>query len=178
MKKISIYDMAKCGIMTALMCVLSPVAVPIGPIPVTLSTLMVCLTTVILGTKLGILSYLIYLLLGAVGLPVFSGYAGGVGKLIGPTGGYLIGFIFMVIIGGIFVSKFKAKIWLTGVGMLFGLIVTYAFGTVWFVISMKVDVSYALSVCVWPFIPFDIAKIIVAILLGTAVNRALKKAIK
>ena len=85
----------------------------------------------ILGMKLSVASYVLYLLLGTVGLPVFSGFTGGVGKLLGPTGGYLIGFIFLAAIAGFFVEKFPAKIYMHVVGMIIGMAICYIFGTAW-----------------------------------------------
>ena len=84
--------------MTAVTCILGPLAIPIGPVPVSLTPLAVFLSVYILGTKGGTLAYLLYLLIGAVGVPVFSGFTGGLGKLAGPTGGYLVGFILMALI--------------------------------------------------------------------------------
>ena len=83
---------------------------------------------------------MIYLLLGMVGLPVFNGFSGGVQKLVGPTGGYLIGYLFLVFFTGLFVEKFPNKIPMYFVGGIIGIIVCYAFGTVWFVLQYKVDV--------------------------------------
>lgn len=129
-----------------------------------------------LGIWAGTGSYGIYLLLGAVGLPVFSGFAGGLGKLLGPTGGYLIGFIFMALIGGAVIELSHRNIFLTMLGWVVGTAVAYAFGTVWFVYLMKCSVTYALTVCVYPFIGFDIVKIVIATLLGKTVRYAITKA--
>ncbi len=93
------YTMTSTALMTAVTCILGPLAIPIGPVPVSLTPLAVFLSVYILGTKRGTIAYLLYLLIGAVGVPVFSGFTGGLGKLAGPTGGYLIGFILMALIG-------------------------------------------------------------------------------
>ena len=175
MKKLSIYEMTTCAIMTALMCVLGPLSIPIGPIPVSLTNFVLYVTIILLGTKLTLVSYIVYLLLALVGLPVLSGYSGGVAKLAGPTGGYLLGFIFLIIIGGIFYEKFKSKHVIVGIGLFIGLLAAYFFGTIWFVYQMSVDIPYALSVCVFPFIPFDIVKIVIAIILGNILKNALNK---
>ena len=102
-------NMTVCAIMAALMCILGPMSVPIGPIPISLTNLVIYLTVYLLGTKKACISYLVYMLLGAVGLPVFSGFAGGIGKLAGPTGGYLVGFIFMTVICGVIMERFQRK---------------------------------------------------------------------
>ena len=117
-KKSKVYQMAACAIMSALLCVLGPNSLPIGPIPISLTNLVIYLTVYILGAKGSVVSYLIYILLGAIGLPVFSGYQGGVGKIVGPTGGYLVGFIFIALIGGLVIEKTRANIWFTGIALI------------------------------------------------------------
>ena len=89
--KSSVYPYVLCALMTALLCILAPLSIPIGPVPVSLQTLILFFTIFLLGTKGTLLSYLVYLLLGCAGLPVFAGYAAGFGRLAGPTGGYLVG---------------------------------------------------------------------------------------
>ena len=90
-------QMTVTALMTAITCILAPMAlpIPVSPVPISLTNLVIFFMAYILGTKLSVASYVLYLLLGTVGLPVFSGFSGGVGKLLGPTGGYLIGFIFL-----------------------------------------------------------------------------------
>ena len=89
------------GLMTAITCILAPLSIPIGPVPISLTNFAIYLSLYLLDWKKGTISYILYLLLGLVGLPVFSGFTGGIGKLAGPTGGYIIGFIPMAIIAGI-----------------------------------------------------------------------------
>ena len=119
--------------------------------------------------------HLIYLLIGAAGMGVFSGYEGGIGKLAGPTGGYLIGFILMALICGFVMEKSKGNAVISVIGMIVSTFVAYLFGTVWFVMQMQCDVWYALTVCVFPFIPFDIAKIIIATALCKVLRNVLIK---
>lgn len=175
-KKSKIYKITTCAIFSALMCIFGPMSVPIGPIPVSLTNLVIYFAIYIMGMKGTTISFLIYLLLGAVGLPVFSGYTGGVGKLVGPTGGYLIGFILVAVIGGLFMEKSNAKVTYTTIGLVLSTILLYFLGTLWFVYQASVDWPYALGVCVYPFIPFDIAKIVIATILGKSVRVALLKA--
>lgn len=175
-KKVTIYQLTFMAMMAAVTCILGPLSVPIGQIPISLTNLVIYFTVFVLGIWAGTGSYGIYLLLGAVGLPVFSGFAGGLGKLLGPTGGYLIGFIFMALIGGAVIELSHRNIFLTMLGWVVGTAVAYAFGTVWFVYLMKCSVTYALTVCVYPFIGFDIAKIVIATLLGKTVRYAITKA--
>lgn len=175
MKKLSVYQMTTCAIMAALMCVLGPMSIPIGPIPVSLTNFVIYLTVMLIGGKLATVSYLLYLFLGAAGMPVFSGYQGGPAKLAGPTGGYLIGFILMALISGWFVRKFRDRPVVTVLGMALATLVAYAFGTGWFVLMMKCELWYALTVCVFPFVPFDLAKIVLAVLQGAIIYKALQK---
>lgn len=175
-KKMTTYQMAVTALMAALMCILGPISVPIGPIPISLTNLVVYFSVFLLGTKLGTLSYVIYLALGAVGLPVFSAYSGGLAKIAGPTGGYLIGFIFMAIISGVFIEKSGGKILPSVLGMVIGTLVDYLLGTIWFVILMKCGFWYALTVCVFPFVIGDGIKIAIALALGGALRKALVKA--
>ena len=175
-KKVTIYQLTFMAMMAAVTCILGPLSVPIGQIPISLTNLVIYFTVFVLGIWAGTGSYGIYLLLGAVGLPVFSGFAGGLGKLLGPTGGYLIGFIFMALIGGAVIELSHRNIFLTMLGWVVGTAVAYAFGTVWFVYLMKCSVTYALTVCVYPFIGFDIVKIVIATLLGKTVRYAITKA--
>ena len=109
MKKITTYEIAVCGIMAALMCILGPMSVQIGPVPISLTNLVLYFSVYVLETRGTSISYIIYLLLGTCGLPVFSGYQGGPGKLMGPTGGYLFGFILMVLICGLSMELSKVK---------------------------------------------------------------------
>lgn len=174
-KRFTIYQLAACALMAALMCILGPISIPIGPVPVSLTNFVIFLAVYLLGMKGATASCLIYLLIGAAGMGVFSGYEGGIGKLAGPTGGYLVGFIFMVLICGFVMEKSHSNIVITIAGMIVALLVDYLFGTVWFVLQMQCDVWYALTVCVFPFIPFDIVKILVASALGKVLRNVLTK---
>lgn len=176
MKKSTVFNMTSCALMAALMCVLCPVSVPIGPIPISLSILVILLTVYVLGTWRALVSYTVYLLLGAVGMPVFSGFQGGLAKLAGPTGGYLAGFWLMILVAGIIMEKGKRNLLVTILGMLVGVAIDYAVGTAWFVFQTESTVVHALDVCVYPFIPFDVAKIVIAVLLGNVVYQGLQKA--
>lgn len=170
--------MALIGVMAAVTCVLGPlsIAIPVSPVPISLTNLAVYFSIYVLGTKRGTISYLIYLLLGLVGLPVFSAFTGGVGKLFGPTGGYLIGFIFMAVICGVFIDKWEKQRWLHFVGMVIGTAVCYLFGTVWLAYLANMDFAAALAAGVIPYIPGDLAKIIIALIAGPAIRKQLKRA--
>ena len=106
------------GLMTAVTCILGPLSLPLpfSPVPITLTNFAVFLSIYILGMKYGTISLLIYLALGTIGLPVFSSFSGGLGKLAGPTGGYLFGFIFLALIHG-FMLRFHKKTFASIIGM-------------------------------------------------------------
>ena len=119
-KKISTSTIAMIALMTAVTCILGPLSVPIGPVPISLTNLAIYFTVILLGWKKGTVSYVIYLLIGLVGVPVFSSFSAGPAKLFGPTGGYLIGFIFLAMISGWFIEKFPGKRVMYFVGMVLG----------------------------------------------------------
>ncbi len=174
---ISTAQMTVTALMTAITCILAPMAlpIPVSPVPISLTNLVIFFMAYILGTKLSVVSYVLYLLLGTVGLPVFSGFSGGVGKLLGPTGGYLIGFIFLAAISGFFVEKFPAKIYMHVIGMILGMAVCYAFGTAWLAGQLGMSFVAGLGVGVIPYLPGDTAKIIIAIIAGPQIRKAVSR---
>lgn len=164
------------AMMTAVMCIISPFSIPLPftPIPISLANLIVYISCCILGSKKGMVSVLLYILIGAVGLPVFSGFSGGLSKLAGPTGGYLIGFIFCAVFTGIFVEKFEDKIYMYSVGMIIGTIICYGFGTAWLAFQMKLSFVQALFMGVIPYLLGDTLKIIASTVLGYTLRIRLK----
>ncbi|MEG1847303.1 MAG: biotin transporter BioY [Lachnospiraceae bacterium] len=175
-KRINIHTLTLVGLMSAVICILGPLSIPIGPVPISFTNLAIFMTVILLGKKLGTISYMIYLLIGFIGLPVFSGFTGGAGKLFGPTGGYLIGFIFLAWITGFFVERFSDKIGFYIIGMLLGSLITYVFGTAWLSFLTHMDLRAALMVGVIPFIPGDICKILIAVIITPMIKRPLVKA--
>ena len=174
--KLSIHQLTAAALMTALMCILGPLSIPIGAVPISFTNLVIYIAVYLLGTRLGTISYLVYLLLGTAGLPVFSGYSGGLAKLAGPTGGYLVGFIFMAIISGIFLKKSHYKQLFSILGMVIGTLIAYLFGTIWFVLEAGCTLWYALTVCVFPFLIGDAIKILLASNVGLLIRNTLSKA--
>lgn len=165
-----------CALFAALMCICGPLSIPIGPVPVSLTNLVLYFAIMILDTKKTFISYLVYLLIGMIGIPVFSGFEGGLAKITGPTGGYLVGFLLMIIIGGIFMEKTKGNLVITIIGMIVGTAVCYVFGTIWFMHVLNYKLGPALTLCVWPFVPFDLIKIAIAVPFGKIVRKRLKAA--
>ena len=181
-----IRQMAMTALMCALLCVLCPVSVPIGPVPVSLGVFAVYLVSFVLPPLQAALACLLYLLLGAAGLPVFAGYQAGIVRVLGPTGGYLAGYLPLALVTarGVRMSYMRtmqgSRILRCGVqtaAMLLGLLVLYLLGTAYFVISMEgMTVGKALGICVFPFIPFDLLKIAAALVAGNALYTALVRA--
>ena len=172
----SVREMTLIAVMAAVTCVLGPLSIPIGVVPISLTNLAVYFAVYILGTKRGTLSYLVYLLIGLAGVPVFSGFTGGAGKLLGPTGGYLIGFAFMALICGILIDRSHHNFVIGMAGMILGTIVCYAFGTVWLAYQAGMTMGAALAAGVLPFIPGDLAKMVVAAVVAPQIRRRLAKA--
>lgn len=163
--------------MTAITCILGPlsIAIPISPVPISFTNLAIYFTVILLGWKKGTISCLVYLFIGFIGLPVFSGFTGGPAKLLGPTGGYLLGFILMALITGYFVEKYKDKIYMYFLGMIIGTAITYALGTGWLAYQADLTFKAALFAGVIPYIPGDIAKIVIAAINGPIIKRRLEK---
>lgn len=182
MKKLTTYQLTLTAVMAAVICVLSPIslAIPVSPVPISLASMAIYLAVTVLGAKLGTLSCLIYLLLGLVGLPVFAGYTGGADKLFGPTGGYLIGYLFLALIAGAFVGRFTENKWkniaFAALGMVLGTVVLYILGTAWLAYSAGMDFQAALWAGVIPFIPGDLVKMVIAVLLGSVIRGRLLQA--
>lgn len=177
-----------CAVMAAVTCVLAPISVPIGPISITGGTLALYLTACLLGGRWGLVTTLVYLFLGFVGLPVFSNYMGGAARLLGPTGGYLVGYLPMVFIAGA-AAEWSLRRFdgqgrrsallipaLQFLGMALATAVLYAFGTAWYCVQAGVGLQKALAACVIPFIPFDLIKMAAALLVGLPVRRGLERA--
>lgn len=167
--------MALVGVMTALISILSPLSItlPISPVPFSFGTLAIYLSTYILGFKKGLFSFLLYLLLGFIGLPVFAGFTSGPGKLLGPTGGYLIGEILLVLLIGLLLesSKYKPSFFL--LGMILGTILCYFLGSIWLAYLNHISFWSALSIGAIPYLPFDTAKIILSLLLAPKIRSRL-----
>ena len=176
-KKLTTYQMAVTALMAAALCVLGPLSVPIGAIPISLSNFVICLTAWLLGPKFGTLSVAVYLLIGLVGVPVFSGYGAGIAKLAGPTGGYLVGYLLLAFIGGLFIEKSKGQPVISGIGLVLGDAACYVLGTIWFMILTGADLVSALGWCVLPYLPGDAVKIVLAAVLTMQLDKRLKRSL-
>lgn len=173
---ISIQQMAVIAVMTAVTCVIAPFSLPIGPVPVSLGSFAIYLSVYVLGWKRATLSCIIYLLLGLVGIPVFSGWQAGPAKVFGPTGGYMLGYLLVTVVSGILIDRFYHKIWAGAFALVLGTLLLYGAGTAWLAYQANMNFTDALWAGVIPFIPGDIVKIIVAMAVGIPVRSRLKQA--
>ena len=148
-----------CGLFGALTAVFSQLVLPLGVVPVSLATLIVLLGAGLLGARLGALSQILYVFLGAIGLPVFHGMQGGLGILAGPTGGFLLGYIVCAWVTGTLLEKNFSPTW----AMIAGTAVCYCFGSLWFWVITGGPAWSVLLSCVLPFLPGDALKIVAAV---------------
>lgn len=178
----TVKTMVTAALLAALLCVIAPWSIPIKPVAITLATMAVIFVTMVIGWKLGLLVCLVYLLIGAVGVPVFSNFQGGFAKLTGSTGGYLIGYFALVLVGGIFHDTVAMKFYdrnkiiyylLSFVGFIIGTAALYALGTAYYMYISKTPLKAAIAGCVIPFIPGDIIKTIIGVVLGDIIRRSL-----
>lgn len=161
------------AIMAAITAVMAQISIPMPlGVPMTMQTFAVTLAAVLLGSKRGGMAMLVYVLLGAIGVPVFAGFSGGIQNLVGPTGGFIISFPIMAYIIGLGVEMHKKKGMFT-LMLILGTISNYVIGVIMFVIVMDSSVMTALSACVIPFIPTAIIKAVVASVLGLQMRKRL-----
>ena len=166
-------DIVMIAVAAAIICVVSPFTITVGPIPFSLASFAVYLTGLLLERKKGTFAVFIYIIIGFCGLPVFSNFTGGPQKILGVTGGFIIGYLPCVWLTG-FISHIKQKQLLFSVaGMVAGTVVLYIFGTVWYVLMTGNNFAAAATVCVLPFLPVDTIKIVAA----TAIIKPLRKLI-
>ena len=169
------YDIVYIAVFAVIMAICSWISIP-AAVPFTLQTFGVFIAVGVLGGKRGSLSVLVFILLGAIGIPVFANFSGGIGVLAGPTGGYIIGFLFSALLMWAMEKLPGKKSVMQIVSMIAGLIVCYAFGTVWFVIvygrmNGPIGFTAALASCVVPFIIPDIIKIALAYVLSRKLRK-------
>lgn len=177
-KKLQTADLTYVALSAAVITVCAWISIP-AAVPFTLQTFAVCMTAGLLGLKRGTLTIVVYLLMGAVGLPVFTGFRGGLGAIFGTTGGYLAGFLLTALIVGFCSDRFGRKLPVLAVSMSLGMAVCYAFGTVWYLFlyiknTGPVGVGTVLSWCVIPFIIPDLLKIAAASVLTVRLKRFVK----
>jgi len=150
-------------------------AIPIGPVPIVLQNLFVMLTALLLGSRWGLGAIAVYLLAGVCGLPVFAGGMGGIGRLAGPTGGYLMGYLPMVFMIGLIAEKTGDRMVYDILAMIMGTVILYASGVTWLKIVTGMAWSKALAVGMYPFLIGDVVKIAVVAPLARSLRPLLIK---
>lgn len=176
--KLKVLDMTYIAVSAVIIAVCSWISIP-APIPFTMQTFAICLVVGTLGGKRGTIAVLIYLLLGALGVPVFAGFTGGLGVLGGVTGGYLVGFILSALLMWGMEKWLGKKTYILGISMVLGLLVCYAFGTAWFMFvygknTGPIGLGAALMSCVVPYLIPDCIKIAIALPLSKKLAKILK----
>lgn len=183
---ISIKDICYSAIFAAIIAVLAQLSIPLpGGVPLTLQTLAVMLAGVILGAKNGCIAVIIYILLGAVGLPVYAGFKGGLSTILGPTGGFIVSFWTISLCAGLgirFGSRAKRNLnslklyyFFIAVGILIGAVCNYIIGVVWFSTVTGNTSLDAIKLCVLPFVVTDLIKVVLATAFGPVLAKALRK---
>ena len=178
MKNTQTYDAmrmtAYASLLAALTAVGAYIAIPAGPVPIVLQNLFVYLMGLLLGLRWGLAGIGAYLLAGAVGLPVFSAGRGGLGHLIGPTGGYLVGFVPAVAIIGFITEKTKGKLTFGVVALILAAAIIYICGVSWLSVVTNMTITKALMVGMVPFLPGDLVKIIAALFIARSLRPVLQ----
>ena len=171
---ISVRDMVFTALFAAVLCAASPFSIAIGPIPLSFATLVIYLSAGALDWKLGAISTLLYVMIGAVGVPVFSNFEGGFHKIIGVTGGFIIGYIPCALATGVIFNVLRKGIPAYILGMITGTILLYSCGAAWFMLQTGSPLRVALALCVTPFIPGDSIKIVIACIVTPQLRKALE----
>ena len=181
--RITLRDMTRTAVFTAALCAIAPLSITVGPIPLTFATLVIYISAGSLGWKRATVSAALYVLIGAAGLPVFSGFEGGFHKIAGLSGGFIIGYIPCALTAGIVSDSFIKKsaksakrgrqsAW-SALGALAGTVVLYTCGTAWFIRSTGAALTAALASCVAPFLIGDGLKILLASIIAPRLRTAI-----
>jgi biotin transport system substrate-specific component len=170
--------MTRAALMAAVTAVAAQIAVPIFPVPFTLQVLAVVLSGLLLGARYGALAQAIYLLVGAIGVPVFAEFRGGLGVLLGPTGGYLLSYPIAAAVAGLAAGAARSASRGRALTVSFlwgcvGLAVIYAFGAVWLSVVTDLPLAVAVAQGVLIFVPFDLIKVVLAALVAVAAAPAI-----
>jgi biotin transport system substrate-specific component len=163
------------SLMAALIAVGAFLAIPVGPVPIVLQNMFVLLAGLLLGSRWGAASVAIYLLAGACGLPVFAGGSGGVGHLIGPLGGYLLGFLAAAWVVGYVAERANGKIVAEVAAMAAGSLIIYGLGVFWLKTMLGLSLHKALAVGMYPFLIGDALKIAAAVPIARSIRPLLRQ---
>jgi biotin transport system substrate-specific component len=163
--------------MAALIAVGALVSIPIGPVPIVLQNMFVFLAGILLGKRWGLISLTVYLLAGICGLPVFAGGSGGIGRIIGPTGGYLLGYLPVVFAIGLITEKFGGRTVIDVIAMICGSALLYSCGVTWLKVLTGMSWIKSLAVGMVPFLLGDAVKIAAAAMIAKALRPVLQLSI-
>ena len=171
-------DMVYSAMFVVLIAICSWISIP-AAVPFTLQIFGIFVTVGVLGGKRGTMVVTAYLLLGMFGIPVFAGGTGGIGCILGSTGGYIIGFLFLVLTMWGMERIFGKKTWVLAVSMVLGLLVCYAFGTLWFMMvytgsTGSIGLWAALGMCVFPYVIPDMVKMGLALMISSKINKIIR----
>ena len=166
------------AILAAVLCAFAPVAIPSGAVPITLATFIIYIISACTDISFSVPAVILYIALGACGVPVFSGFAGGFQIISGITGGYIIGYLPCAAVISLLCSRFGSKKAIFPLSMILGTLICYVVGTVWYILQTKSSVAAALSVCILPFLLGDIIKIASAACISVTLRPKLGKILK
>ena len=177
----SVKDLCLIAVFTALLAVFSWISIPAPAplVPFTLQTFGIFVTLELLGGKRGFFSVLTFILLAAVGAPVLAGFSGGMGVILGSTGGYILGFLLTAVLYWVLEAVLGKALWVRLIGLIGGLALCYLFGTIWFMViyareNAAIGIGTALMWCVVPYLLPDAAKLVLALVIGKAVKQRVK----
>lgn len=166
--KLTTKQLVICSLFASLTAILTQISIPLSVVPLTMQVFAVALCGLVLGKSLGFISQVIYVLLGSIGLPVFAGFSGGLGIILGPTGGFILSFPIIAFVVGYFSEKFKSTLGIM-FGMICSLLISYIIGTFQFCLVTNSDFIKGLTICVVPFIVVDIIKLSLATVVGKSI---------
>ena len=172
---IPIRDMVYTALFAAVLCAVAPFSISIGPIPLSFATLVIYLAAGSLNWKYGVLSVVLYVALGAIGIPVFSNFEGGFHKIAGVTGGFIVGYIPLALATGLSAELIKGKRLIFILGMVVGTFLLYTCGVAWFMLQTGASLMAALMACVTPFLIGDTIKIVLACIAAPQLRAALQR---
>jgi biotin transport system substrate-specific component len=175
----TLYKTVRCGIFAAIICVSSFFVIPVGTVPISFTLLAVMVCAVVLSPFEAFCATFVYVLMGAIGLPVFSGGSGGFGVLLNVTGGYIWSYPLLALTVSLFtkinVKNKPLKFVVCLFGCLIGIMLCYTLGTMQYIFVTKTQLYTALGICVVPFVPVDIIKSVVAVCIGLTVKKRIQK---
>lgn len=175
-QQLKLRSMIITALFAAIIGVLAQLTIPLPLVPITGQTLAIGLAATILGSRYGTLSVLLYLIIGSAGVPVFAEFSGGISKLIGPTGGFLVGFIPATFIIGFYMEKFGFTFKHAMIANTIGMIITLAFGTAWLKLSAELTWAQALAGGFTPFLIVGLIKAALASWIGITIRKRLVSA--